>query len=66
VFEGFEHEYSGPLSHYKAVSALVERPTGLGRGVVSRAHGLHRTETGKTKRGDRGFTTAGDHDVGIT
>ena len=60
-----EHKHAGALTHHKAATARVEWHRSAG-GVIACMQGAHGGEAADGKRGDGGFGTTYQHDLGVT
>ncbi len=65
VFEAFEHDDAGPLSHHEAVAPLVERPRCALGIVIPARHGTVGTESSVGEGRNAGFGTAGEHHIRV-
>src|SRR6266550_1758619 len=58
-----EDENCGTFRENEAVTIFIERPRGLGRGIVAPAHRVHRRESADRERKHRGLRPSRHHDI---
>ena len=66
VLQRFEHQHAGALAHDETIAPAVKRAASRLRGVVARAHRLHRAKTRIRKRRDGCFAPPSDHHISIS
>ena len=66
VFIVFKDQNTGSFAEHKTVTILIERTGCRYRIVVSAGQGMHIVKAAYAQRANRAFSTAGNHDVGVS